>query len=72
VFFYFSKQGIPMPADVSDFGVAISDKIYPAYPLTLVMGSLLLIISITALVSYLPARKIARMNPTDAIKGKTA
>ncbi len=71
VFFYFSKQGIPMPADVSDFGVAISDKIYPAYPLTLVMGSLLLIISITALVSYLPARKIARMNPTDAIKGKT-
>lgn len=71
LFTYFSIHGIPMPSDVSDFGVAISDRIYPAYPFTLVMGSLLLIISITAWVSYLPARKIARMNPTDAIKGKT-
>jgi len=29
-----------------------------------------LILMITALVSYLPARKIARMNPTEAIRGK--
>ena len=70
VFMYFAKNGISMPADVSDFGVAISDKIYPAYPPQLVFGTVIFIVLITALVSYLPARKIAKMNPTDAIKGK--
>lgn len=70
VFLYFAKNGIPMPSGVSDFGVAISDKIYPAYPLQLLIGTVIFTISVTALVSYLPARKIARMNPTDAIKGK--
>ncbi|MHB9056096.1 MAG: ABC transporter permease [Paludibacteraceae bacterium] len=70
LFFYYSLNGIPMPSGSSDFGVSIADKIYPAFPPPLVLGTIVFIILITALVSYLPARKIARMKPTDAIKGK--
>lgn len=70
MFLYFAVNGIPMPSGTSDLGVAIADKIYPAFPPKLIIGTILFIILITAWVSYLPARKIAKMNPTDAIKGK--
>lgn len=67
---YYAVNGIPMPSGSSDFGVAIADKIYPAFPFSLVFGIILFIILITAVVSYLPARRIAKMKPTDAIRGK--
>lgn len=67
---YFAINGIPMPSGSSDFGVAIADKIYPYFSLQLVLGTAVFIILVTALVSYLPARKIAKMNPADAIKRK--
>lgn len=67
---YFAVNGIPMPSGSSDFGVAIADKIYPAFPLSLIFGVVVFIIFITAIVSYLPARRIAKMKPTDAIRGK--
>ncbi|MFV0502101.1 MAG: ABC transporter permease [Bacteroidales bacterium] len=67
---YFAIKGIPMPSGSGDFGIAIADKIYPAFPLSLVFGMIVFIILITAFVSYLPAHRIARMKPTDAIRGK--
>ncbi len=67
---YYAINGIPMPSGSSDFGITIPDKIYPFFSLDLIMVSIVFMIIITALVSYLPARKIARMNPADAIKGK--
>ncbi|VBB45740.1 Similar to lipoprotein releasing system transmembrane protein [uncultured Paludibacter sp.] len=67
---YYAVNGIPMPSGTSDFGIAISDKIYPAYPPQLIFGVIIFIVLITALVSYLPARRIAKMKPTDAIRGK--
>lgn len=69
-FVYYAVNGIPMPSGSSDFGLAIADKIYPAFPPTLIIGTIVFILLITALVSYLPARKIVKMNPTDAIRGK--
>lgn len=70
LFIYYAVNGIPMPSNSSDFGLAIADKIYPAFPPKLIIGTIVFIILITALVSYLPARKIAKMKPTDAIRGK--
>ena len=70
LFIYTALKGIPMPSGSSDFGVAIADKIYPAFPLQLIVGVILFILAITAFVSYLPARRIAKMKPTDAIRGK--
>jgi len=65
-----STYGIHIPMDVSSFGIPMADRMYPSFTPNLIVGTILLIIVVTALVSYLPARKIARMNPTEAIRGK--
>jgi len=65
-----SVYGIHIPMDVSSFGIPMADRMYPTFTPNLIVGTILLIIVVTALVSYLPARKIARMNPTEAIRGK--
>jgi ABC-type lipoprotein release transport system permease subunit len=70
LFIAFSVCGIHIPMDASSFGVPMADKMFPTYTLKLIAGTISLIMIITALVSYMPARKIARMNPTDAIRGK--
>jgi len=70
LFIGFSVYGIHLPMDVSSFGIPLADRMFPVFTPSLIIGTMLLIIVITALVSYLPARKIARMNPTEAIRGK--
>jgi len=70
LFVIFSINGIHIPMDVSSFGIPMADRMYPVFTPTLIAGTMTLILIVTALVSYLPARKIARMNPTEAIRGK--
>ncbi|MDR3652029.1 MAG: FtsX-like permease family protein [Paludibacter sp.] len=70
LFIAFSTYGIHLPMDVSSFGIPMADRMYPAFTPKLILGTMSLIIVVTALVSYFPARKIARMNPTEAIRGK--
>jgi ABC-type lipoprotein release transport system permease subunit len=62
--------GMTMPAGSDDMGIAIAETIYPVYGAGLIIGTSLLVFVITLIVSYLPARKISKMKPTDAIKGK--
>ncbi len=70
LFIYQARKGISMPMEASDYGLAMADKIYPIYGLGLIVGTLIIVILTTTIVSYLPARKITKMNPTEAIKGK--
>lgn len=65
-----AKAGWTMPIDTSEFGMAIAQTLYPVYSLGLVAGTVAIITITTAIVSYLPSRKIAKMNPTDALRGK--
>jgi ABC-type lipoprotein release transport system permease subunit len=65
-----NKTGIPMPAAGDQMGISLAEKIFPAYSLGLIAFSILLVVITSTIVSYLPARKIAKMNPTDALKGK--
>ena len=67
---WLKKTGLPMPEGVDQMGLPISESIIPAYSLGLVMISVLIVTITTAIVSYMPARKIAKMNPNDAIRGK--
>ena len=64
------KTGIPMPEGYDQMGLPLGDSIIPAYSLGLVLISVLIVTVTTAIVSYLPARKITKMNPNDAIRGK--
>jgi putative ABC transport system permease protein len=65
-----AKVGWTMPIDTSQFGMAIAQTLYPVYTVGLVLTTVLLVTLTTAVVSYLPSRKIAKMNPTEALRGK--
>jgi len=53
-----------------DMGITVAETIYPYYSFGLIISTMLLVVSTASIVSYIPARKIARMKPTDALKGK--
>lgn len=65
-----AKVGWTMPVDTSQFGMAIAPTLYPVYSAGLVVSTVLLVMLTTTVVSYLPSRKIAKMNPTEALRGK--
>jgi ABC-type lipoprotein release transport system permease subunit len=52
------------------YGLAIAERIFPEYSMYLIFSTILIILIAATIVSYLPSRKIARMRPTDALKGK--
>ena len=65
-----ASRGIGMPEAMDSFGLAIASRIYPVYSAGLVAGAMLVVMVSVTIVSFLPARRIATMNPTDAIRGK--
>ncbi len=65
-----AKVGWTMPIDSSQFGMAMAQTLYPVYSVGLVLTTVFIITLTTAVVSYLPSRKIAKMNPTEALRGK--
>jgi putative ABC transport system permease protein len=67
---WINSKGIGMPGEYEEFGMAIAERIYPAYSAGLILSVMLIIIITTTIVSFLPSRKISKMNPTEAIKGK--
>jgi ABC-type lipoprotein release transport system permease subunit len=65
-----ARSGIPMPQSTDTMGFAIAEKIFPVYSSGLIVVTIIFILIAATVVSYLPARKISRLNPTEAIKGK--
>lgn len=53
-----------------DMGITVAETIYPYYSVGLIITTLILVVVSATIVSYLPARKISKMKPTDALKGK--
>ncbi len=67
---WMAKNGWKMPIDTSEFGVAIAQTLYPVYSAGLIVSTVLIVTLTTAVVSYWPSRRIAEMNPTDALRGR--
>lgn len=67
---YLHRHGIPMPKSADDAGLAIAEKIIPIYSVGMILSTILLVVISSTIVSYLPARKISKMKPTDALRGK--
>ncbi|WP_289053477.1 ABC transporter permease [Carboxylicivirga marina] len=68
--FFLWLDTVGLSFGAADVGITIAETIYPYYSLGLILSTMLLVVMSATLVSYLPARKIARMNPTEALKGK--
>tara|TARA_R110002033_G_scaffold171215_1_gene218627 strand:+ start:3407 stop:4564 length:1158 start_codon:yes stop_codon:yes gene_type:complete len=70
LFIYLNKTGIGMPQASQDLGISLADKIYPVFGIQLIIGTILLVTISATIVSFLPAKKISKMNPVLALKGK--
>ena len=65
-----AKKGFAMPAGTEGYGLTIAEKIYPAYGIGTIVIMGMIVMLTTTVVSFLPSRKIARMKPTEALRGK--
>ena len=71
ILWWTAKHGVPLPIDYTEMGFMIAKRLVPIYSFGLVITTTILVFSIVIIVSYLPSRRIAKMKPTDALKGKT-
>lgn len=69
LFMLLGKVGISMKAAQST-DLPVAEKIFPYYSMNLIIITIIIVVITATIVSYLPARKIARLKPTDALKGK--
>lgn len=67
---YISEKGIAIPQMVEGYGFALSDKLFPVYSVELVLTTMTFIMVVVTTISFLPSSKIARLQPTEALKGK--
>ena len=68
---HFEKVGMPIGMDAKEWGLSgLDDALYPVYGWKLVVGTIVLILITVTIVSFLPTRKIAKLKPTDALRGK--
>lgn len=67
---YMATKGWALPQSTDSYGFAIGEKLFPKYSAGLVIGTTVLVLIITTIVSFFPTRKIAKLKPTDALRGK--
>ena len=69
---YFGNNGIWLGVDYSDgaMGIIVEKYLIPVYSVGLVVTTTIVVSIIVLIVSYMPSRRIARMKPTDALRGK--
>ena len=70
ILWYFGVYGIPLPLDYSEMGLIIAKRLIPVYTIGLVISTTILVSIIVLIVSYIPSRRIAKMKPTNALRGK--
>lgn len=71
LFLWFGIKGWVLPDSYSDFGmIGFTETIYFKYPIWIILLVLGVMFGATALASWLPTLRIARLKPTDALRGK--
>jgi ABC-type lipoprotein release transport system permease subunit len=66
----FAKHGWALPQAMDSYGFAIGEKLFPTYSAGLIIGTTVLVLITTTIVSFLPTRKIAKLKPTEALRGR--
>ena len=70
ILWWTAEYGIPMPIDYTEMGFLMATRLIPVYSMGLIVTTTILVFVIVITVSYLPSRKISKMKPTDALRGK--
>jgi ABC-type lipoprotein release transport system permease subunit len=67
---WMARTGWALPGDTDSYGFAIGERLFPSYGAGLVVGTTLIVLLTTTVVSFLPTRRIAKLKPTDALRGR--
>jgi ABC-type lipoprotein release transport system permease subunit len=67
---WMARTGWALPGDTDSYGFAIGERLFPSYGAGLVAGTTLIVLLTTAVVSFLPTRRVAKLKPTDALRGR--
>ena len=70
VLFVFAKTGFPLPDSFDNVGMLTGNAMYPVYKFSMIVKTIFVVVILSALISFLPARKIAKQNVVYALKGK--
>ena len=77
VLYWAATTGIPMlklygmdEGEMAEYGLILAPRLISTYSVGLFGGTTILVSVIVLIVSYLPARRIAKMKPTDALRGR--
>jgi len=63
-------KGLTMPMDVDSFGIVLPQTLFPQYSAALIAGTIFIVLITVTITSYIPVRKLAKLKPTDALRGK--
>jgi len=67
---HMAVKGWTLPEMTDEMGLNTAQTLYASYGPQLVLGTIAIVMLSVGIVSFLPARTIAKLKPTDAIKGK--
>jgi putative ABC transport system permease protein len=68
----FSQVGWRLSEKADSYGYALGDTLYPVYNPDVLLQTAVVLLLVTALVSWLPTRKISSLTPTEALRGRAA
>jgi len=68
----FSQVGWKLSEKADSYGYALGDTLYPVYTPDVLLRTGVLLLAVTALVSWIPTRRISRLTPTEALRGRGA
>jgi ABC-type lipoprotein release transport system permease subunit len=63
-------NGLTMPIDVDSFGMVLPQTLFPEYSVGLILGTIIVVLITVTITSFIPVRKLAKLKPTDALRGK--
>ncbi len=63
-------RGLTIPMDMDSFGMVLPQTLYPTYSASLILGTIVTVLIMVTITSYIPVRKLAKLKPTDALRGK--
>jgi|CZKP01.1.fsa_nt_gi putative ABC transport system permease protein len=65
-----AKTGMGLPSMVQNVGSSIPTTLYPKYGIRLYLITTMILFFSVIIVSFLPTRRITKLKPTDALRGK--
>ncbi|MFO7651287.1 MAG: FtsX-like permease family protein [bacterium] len=63
-------NGWTLPPTSDSYGFAVGETLFPQFTGALVLATSAVVLLATTVVSFLPTRRIARLKPTDALRGR--